>query len=100
MTTLLKKINIKQRRPRRDLKSQAKVTCAECGLVSGTFKKVRGHIKMLHGLNSEIVCRQGTNCKFHCPHTLRCFTLHSLRVHSEFFNGKNTKFGNKKNSIS
>ena len=44
MTTLVKKINIKQGRTRRDLISQAKVTCVECGCVSGTFRLVRGHI--------------------------------------------------------
>ena len=92
MPSLVKKINEKQNRTRRDLISQAKVTCKEYRSVSGTFRRVRGHINTGHKLKCDIICTQRANCNFRCPGDLNCFILHSIRAYGQFFSGKNIDF--------
>ena len=89
MPSLVNKIYQKQNRTRRDVISEANVTCTECG-ISGTFRHVRSHINTVHELKCEIMCTQRANCHFYCPGDFNCFTLHSIRAHGQFFRGKST----------
>jgi len=93
MPSLVNKIHKKQNRTRRDVISQAKVTCIECGIISGTFRHVRGHINIEHELKCEIICTQSANCNFHCPGDFNCFTLHFIRAHGQFCSGRSTNLG-------
>ena len=95
MPSLVNKIYKKQNRTRRDVISQAKVTCVECGIISGTFRHLRGHINKVHELKCKIICQQSANYNFRCPGDFNCFTLHSIRAHGEFFSGRNTDLGEK-----
>ena len=91
MESLVMKIKEHQERPRRDIVSESNMTCKFCNF-KGRFRDIRSHLRKKHNLYSYLQCKQN-RCSFFCAKDFKFFKTHSVRVHEEFFNGKNTNLG-------
>ena len=62
MTSLSNKIKKHQDRPRRDVVSEANMTCTYCDF-KGRFRDIHSHLRKIHNQYSYVQCKQNT-CSF------------------------------------
>ena len=88
MSALGLKLKVHQGRSRRDVVSESQLKCQLCS-VTGRIRDIRTHLKNKHQLDSYFMCMD-SECNFVCSVNFSCFTIHAIRFHEEYFQGRRT----------
>ena len=71
-----------------DVVSETQISCELC-TVKGRVRDIRTHLKKKHKLESFFKCMD-SKCNFVCSVNFSCFTMHAIRFHGEYFQGRGT----------
>ena len=82
---------VHQKRGRRDLVSESKISCKLCDKNPGRVRDIRKHLVTQHQKESYFKCK-ARRCNFVCSISLACFVKHANREHGEFFDGRSSSF--------
>ena len=84
-------LEVHKSRGRRDVVSESKILCELCPTnVEGRVRDIRKHLRTKHQKESFFKCMD-RRCDFVCSIKLSCFTMHAIRCHGEYFQGRATK---------
>ena len=82
-------LEVHKSRGRRDVVSEAEILCELCTTVKGRVRDIRKHLREKHNLESFFKCMD-SECDFVCSINFSCFTMHAIRCHGEYFQGRGT----------
>ena len=84
-------LEVHKSRGRRDVVSEAEISCELCpNTVKARGRDIRKHLRTKHQLESFFKCMD-SRCDFVCSINFSCFTMHAIRCHREYFQGRATK---------
>ena len=88
-------LEVHKNRGRRDFVSETEISCELCPTVKGRVRDIRKHLRKKHKLESFFKCMD-SECDFVCSINFSCFTMHAIRCHGEYFQGRGTNLDKNK----